>query len=878
MSDELEELDERVGAGGSAEAPVTAPDVAADGARVGAAPPVSAAAPETAAKRIRAAEDAAQRARLIALKAQKAAGKRPPGLAHGRWLGDFLDQDTETGLLPAEEKLLAAVGRGEVCDLRNRGRWFDFRMSLDEAKSDDALLAEIAQRLAAADTSADPTEDAEANPIAETTTAAPVARHEIAEVLIAETARWAQTHHKLAGITTERLVKEPALLAPVRGEVADRLQREIGWRSVDPEDRACRVRGPFLRFLALGGDADVPVHEKGVLLRGAFVTGDFDLQGCLGVCALGLHDCWFEVALVIAHAGIAVLSLQGSRVPGLQGDRADITGGVFLSGGFTAEGEVRLLGAKIGGQLNCIGGAFRNAGGIALDGDGAEITGDVFLSGGFTAEGEVRLLGAKIGGDLACIGGTFVNAVAQEGGGGNGAARTNAGVALNLVAAKIDGTLWLGPSANDKMTAVINGWLNLQGAHAHQVVDHPDFWPGGANSALIDGQKKDGKPTGRKLVAAIALDGFTYDQLVGQGKYDAETRLRWLARQPENHRIADFRPQPYEQLVKVLREMGHERDARIIAKARQDAERTARWHRNWPQKPFRAIGAQLERFFLGALAGYGYGSKRLIGMLLIIWLAGGLVYDAAERQGLMAPTSPIVFNDPKLTEACGGLGKRWTACEALPKEHTAFGEWFYSADVVTPIVSFDGARLGADLFAAVRGGPGKVQRDAAAGKRAPARQCARTGAAVDVPPRLPVVGVLAAGRARLGAVGVAGRRAFGRDEEGLSLPRPAAFGGKPGGAAGFGEFADAEDVALALGDGDHAAGVEQVEHVARLDALVVGGQRHQVAAAVARALLQQRLALGLGVLEVLEEHVGVRRARSCSANTPARPAGRRRRR
>ncbi|MEZ5817574.1 MAG: hypothetical protein R3D44_10860 [Hyphomicrobiaceae bacterium] len=227
-----------------------------------------------------------------------------------------------------------------------------------------------------------------------------------------------------------------------------------------------------------------------------------------------------------------------------------------------------------------------------------------------------------------------------------------------------------------------------QGTHAHEVIDHPDFWPGGANSPLIDERNKNGQPTGRKLTAAIYLDGFTYDRLVGQGKYDAETRLRWLARQPDHHRIADFRPQPYEQLVKVLREMGHERDARIIAKARQDAERKARWHRNWPQQPFRAIGAQLERFFLGVLAGYGYGSKRLIGLLLLIWLLGGIVYDAAERQGLMAPTNPIVFNDPKLKEPCGGLGQRWTACDKLPKEHTAFGPWFYSADVVTPIVSF----------------------------------------------------------------------------------------------------------------------------------------------------------------------------------------------
>ncbi len=45
--------------------------------------------------------------------------------------------------------------------------------------------------------------------------------------------------------------------------------------------------------------------------------------------------------------------------------------------------------------------------------------------------------------------------------------------------------------------------------------------------------------------------------------------------------------------------------------------------------------------------------------------------------------------------------------------------------------------------------------------------------------------------------------------------RPAACGLQPGRAAGFRQFADAQDVALALGDRDDAAGVEEVEVVAR---------------------------------------------------------------
>jgi len=46
--------------------------------------------------------------------------ERPPGKPFGRWLGDFLDQDTPSGLLPAEEKLLFGAANGEACVPKGR--------------------------------------------------------------------------------------------------------------------------------------------------------------------------------------------------------------------------------------------------------------------------------------------------------------------------------------------------------------------------------------------------------------------------------------------------------------------------------------------------------------------------------------------------------------------------------------------------------------------------------------------------------------------------------------------------------------------------------------------------------------------------------------
>jgi hypothetical protein len=51
------------------------------------------------------------------LKAKRASGERPRDKAHGRWVGDFLDQAPPSGLLPTELKLLQACAQGWGCVL-----------------------------------------------------------------------------------------------------------------------------------------------------------------------------------------------------------------------------------------------------------------------------------------------------------------------------------------------------------------------------------------------------------------------------------------------------------------------------------------------------------------------------------------------------------------------------------------------------------------------------------------------------------------------------------------------------------------------------------------------------------------------------------------
>lgn len=90
-------------------------------------------------------------------------------------------------------------------------------------------------------------------------------------------------------------------------------------------------------------------------------------------------------------------------------DGVRIDGDVTLTEGFESLGEIRFLGAQIKGQLNCAGAQLevRAPGAPApteeldvLSADGANMEGGVFLDSGFRCAGTIRLLGARIGGQL----------------------------------------------------------------------------------------------------------------------------------------------------------------------------------------------------------------------------------------------------------------------------------------------------------------------------------------------------------------------------------------------------------------------------------------------------------------------------------------------
>ncbi|KPP87867.1 MAG: Nuclease inhibitor from bacteriophage T4 [Rhodobacteraceae bacterium HLUCCO07] len=335
------------------------------------------------------------------------------------------------------------------------------------------------------------------------------------------------------------------------------------------------VGADLLRYLIKGGCDACDLHDLGVGLIGAWITGALDLALVRAAGVTVILNCHFEKPIDAINARLDTLALNGSICPALNAQGAEVKGGVFLRGGFVAEGEVRLATAVIGGQLVCKGGRFENAWGKALNAEGAEVKGDVFLSEGFAAKGAVSLSGAVISGQLSCEGGRFENA---------------GGDALNAQGAAVKGDVFLseGFAAKGEVSlsgAVIGGQLACKGGRFENAGGHALNAQSAEVNALLwhDVEHCDGSLTlaGAKaqslmddaaswvMVHRAYLDGFAY-QII-HGPLDAQMRLEWLEKA---YAYDDgFSPQPYEQLASALKRMGHDEQRRVVLIEKEKRQR-----------------------------------------------------------------------------------------------------------------------------------------------------------------------------------------------------------------------------------------------------------------------------------------------------------------
>jgi hypothetical protein len=329
--------------------------------------------------------------------------------------------------------------------------------------------------------------------------------------------------------------------------------------------------------------------------------------------------------------------------PALRADDLRVDNDLFLrrvrASGTGESATIRLLGAHVGGQFSCEDARVVNDSGPALAADRIRVDGSVFLQRTETAgAGEyatIRLLGARVGGQLSLVDAVLANttgpALSAHGLRVEGdlllrrARASGAGDygTVHLPSAQVGGRFDCGESELEHASGLV---LNLRGAAVAESVSFP--------STVMCPEP--GRRASCPHVHRVDLDDFTFKAL-GRGDWRQWLHLIRL------HTDA-YRPQPYQQLAAVERAAGNDGNARHILTTQQRDLRCrapealggplTRWfHWLW-----------------GALAGYGYRARRTALALLLSLAAAGLVgyaagqvdtrpgHHAAERT--TSPTTP----------------------------------------------------------------------------------------------------------------------------------------------------------------------------------------------------------------------------------------------
>ncbi|MCF1709093.1 hypothetical protein L0V05_09720 [Tabrizicola sp. J26] len=421
------------------------------------------------------------------------------------------------------------------------------------------------------------------------------------------------------------------------------------------------VRAELIRALLLGGDGLPKMHEKGIRLSGAWIKGILDLEGCRIPHDIGLLDCRFDAPPVLRSAVVDTVSFDGSVLPGLAADRVDARGDILMRSA-QISGPIALRGARIGGDFALDGAELTHADDRAVSAERIAIRGGALFRG-TRVLGTIALPGAKIGGDLDFVGahverhdGPAIEADAVQIGGDLILRRVEVTGRISAVSARIDGDadasgagLWapgeialnLNRSEVDgafflRHEAVIDGALSLSGATLGAIVDEAACWP---------------KP------GDLLLNRCRYGGFLG-APVGAKERLDWLSRQDPSRWGEDFWPQPYEQLARVLAEMGHQEDKRsvLIAKERLQRQARIRRARRWPRKAVLWMSDRL----LWVTTGYGRLPLLALVWILVFWLLGGFYYAWLERTNALRPNSPVVLRSPE-----------WVLC-GVPQGQTLF--------------------------------------------------------------------------------------------------------------------------------------------------------------------------------------------------------------
>lgn len=457
----------------------------------------------------------------------------------------------------------------------------------------------------------------------------------------------------------QKLVDEATL--PNRTTLAD------GTLPSAPSEQT-QVRAGLVRYLLL----QTPLHDKGIRLRGAWITGGLDLQGCDCGRDISLTACHVAEPLNLTNARLRGLHISGCRLSGVAADNASFSGSVYLRGSTHILGEVSLSGAQINGDLQICETQIEASAQDAIFAPSLRVGGSVFLGNYPYADGDTSLVtvgqiflsSARVEHDFFLTNTAItLNDVGLAGAVFGATEEHGSDIAISLARARVGGILFL------KDNQISRGIFNLAGAKVARLNDEPEG-PGAAYP--------------------IRLDGFTYGDFSRHAETNINSRLDWLARKPED---TPFTAQPYEQLAHVLTSMGHRNDARTVLMRKEKllkAENRKLSTERGGSPLWRGI-SWVNDIFLRSTIGYGYRPARAVTIAVLLVIGLGWFFDRTWHAGDMAPNAaPLLVSEGWVSATQThpeNPAAFWSAPGQAGQDWETFNAYAYAADLVVPIVS-----------------------------------------------------------------------------------------------------------------------------------------------------------------------------------------------
>jgi hypothetical protein len=376
------------------------------------------------------------------------------------------------------------------------------------------------------------------------------------------------------------------------------------------------IRAALLVWLSSDPDAARLVHPSGAGIIGARISGPLDLSYQNVPFPLTLVRCAITDGIDISNARLRGLDLRASVTGPIVGNMAVVSGDITLT--FGKYGQVLLYGAAIDGTLDFSAGRVESGEPPAISGVNTVITGDVKFHQDFATNGIVDFRFARITHTLSFNHARFFGT--QENG-------------LNAERAVIQEALyWVA------ITMTPHTLLDLEDAHANVLGDDEASWPAPGN---------------------LMLSGFEYNSFGADSPSDADSRLRWLARQPPG-----YRPQPYAELAKVLMAAGENEDAITVEIAQRVAQRREgglRW------------SARIWNLMLQMTIGYGFVPARALWWILGFVVFGTVLFGWGYSQRVISPTEEAAYES-------------FMKSGTTPPHYPPFNAFVYSLENFLPVV------------------------------------------------------------------------------------------------------------------------------------------------------------------------------------------------